>query len=174
MNLNKVFLLGRLTADPQLRTTANGTQVATFSIATNRIWNDKLSGRHEETEFHNIVTWGRQAEIASRFLTKGSLLLVEGRLQTRSWQDQQGQKHKTTEIIAERIQLGPKPANQMTNSSVVNSQDVDSQTPPSPNETAASPTAAGNLPETVEIPSIDIDDDLNSEENEIKKEDLPF
>ena len=109
MNLNKVFILGRLTADPQLRATPTGMQVASFGLATNRVWNDKTGKKQEATEFHNVVVWGKQAEIASRFLIKGSLVLVEGRLQSRSWDDKQGQKRKTTEIIADRLQLGPRP-----------------------------------------------------------------
>ena len=108
MNLNKVFVLGRLTADPMLRTTPTGMQVANFAIATNRVWTDKAGARKDDTEYHSIVLWGRQAEIASRFLKKGGLVLVEGRLQTRSWEDKQGQKRKTTEIIGERLQLGPR------------------------------------------------------------------
>ncbi len=109
MNLNKVFLLGRVTADPQLRSTASGMQVATFSIATNRVWNDQSGTKKESTEFHNVVVWGRQAEVASRFLKKGSLVLIEGRLQTREWEGKDGQKRRTTEIICERMQLGPRP-----------------------------------------------------------------
>jgi single-strand DNA-binding protein len=79
MNLNKVFILGRVTADPQLRSTTGGSQVSSFSIATNRVWNDKSGSKKEEVEFHNVVAWGRQAEVASRFLTKGAVVLVEGR-----------------------------------------------------------------------------------------------
>ncbi len=108
MNLNKVFILGRLTADPVLRSTPSGAQVASFSVATNRVWTDKSGTRQEDTQFHNVVVWGRQAEIASQYLKKGGLVLVEGRLQTRDWEDKSGQKRKTTEIIGERIQLGPK------------------------------------------------------------------
>lgn len=108
MNLNKVFILGHLTADPILRSTTTGAQVANFSIATNRVWTDKSGNRKEDVEFHNVVVWGRQAEVASRFLKKGGLVLVEGRIQTRDWEDKQGQKRKTTEIIGERIQLGPR------------------------------------------------------------------
>lgn len=108
MNLNKVMLIGRLTADPQLRSTTGGQQVATFGLATNRTWTDKNSQKQEATEFHNIVVWGRQAEIASKFLTKGALVYVEGRLQTRAWDDKQGQRRKTTEIIVERFQMGPR------------------------------------------------------------------
>ena len=87
MNLNKVFILGRMTADPQLRTTPTGQQVANFSVATNRVWNDKNGQKQESAEFHNIVVWGRQAEVASKFLNKGGLVLIEGRLQTREWDD---------------------------------------------------------------------------------------
>ncbi len=108
MNLNKVFLIGRLTADPQIRTTPSGDQVATFSLATNRNWTDRNGQRKEATEYHNLVVWGRQAEIVNQFLKKGGLVFVEGRLQTRSWEGKDGQMRKTTEIIGERIQLGPR------------------------------------------------------------------
>jgi single-strand DNA-binding protein len=109
MNLNKVFVLGRLTADPQLRSTAGGTNVSSFSVATNRVWNDPSGAKKEAVEFHNVVVWGKQAEIASRFLIKGSLVLIEGRLQTREWEGKDGQKRKPTEIVCERMQLGPRP-----------------------------------------------------------------
>lgn len=109
MNLNKAFIVGRLTADPQLRATQSGQSVGSFGVATNRVWTDKAGAKQEETEFHNVVVWGRQAEIASKFLVKGSLVLVEGRIQTRTWQDREGQARRTTEIVAERIQLGPRP-----------------------------------------------------------------
>ena len=109
MNLNKVLIAGRLTADPQLRTTPTGQQVASFSVATNRNWTAPDGRKQEAVEFHNVVVWGRQADVVSRFMNKGSLILVEGRLQTRSWDDKQGQRRKTTEIIGERIQFGPRP-----------------------------------------------------------------
>ena len=110
MNLNKVFVLGNLTRDPELRQTTTGQTVCSFSIATNRKFTDKTGQKQEQVEFHNIVAWGRQAEIINQYLHKGSMILVEGRLQTRSWQDQQGAKHWKTEIIAEQIQLGPRPS----------------------------------------------------------------
>lgn len=109
MNLNKVFIVGRVTNDVELRATASNQSVANFSVATNRVWSDKSGQKQEDTEFHNIVAWGRQAEIASQFLTKGSMVLVEGRLQTRTWQGNDGQNRRTTEIVCERLQLGPKP-----------------------------------------------------------------
>lgn len=108
MNLNKVFVLGNLTRDPEVRTIASGQQVASFSVATNRVWYNQAKEKNQEVEFHNIVAWGRLAEIASQYLTKGKMVLVEGRLKTRSWQAQDGSKKYRTEIIAENMQMGPK------------------------------------------------------------------
>jgi len=109
MNLNKVILIGNLTANPELRNTPSGQSVCNFRMATNRIWTNKENNQQQrETEYHTIVCWGRLAEIASQFLQKGSLAMVEGRLRTRSWQDQAGQKHFRTEIVAQSLQLGPK------------------------------------------------------------------
>ena len=107
MNLNKVFILGNLTRDPELRQTATGQNVATFGVATNRIWSNQ-SGKQTQTEFHNVVVWGRLAEIANQYLAKGRLVFVEGRLTTRTWQDQSGQKRNRTEIVGENLQLGPR------------------------------------------------------------------
>lgn len=110
MNLNRAIIIGRVTQDPQLRTTPSGQPVCNFSIATNRIWNDSdTHERQEKTEFHNIVTWRRLAEIANQYLLKGSLVMIEGRIETRSWDDPQGNRKYRTEIIAENMQLGPKP-----------------------------------------------------------------
>ena len=109
MNLNKVFVIGRLTHEPEMRSTQGGQNVTTLRMATNRVWNDKSGMKKEDTEFHNVVVWGKQADVAGRFLKKGGLVLIEGRLQTRDWEDKSGQKRKTTEIIGERIQLGPRP-----------------------------------------------------------------
>lgn len=108
MNLNKVFIFGNLTRDPELRQTAGGQAVCSFAVATNRVFKDKSGQKQEQVEFHNVVAWGRQAEIINQYLRKGSSILVEGRLQTRSWQDPQGVKHWKTEIVAEQIQLGPR------------------------------------------------------------------
>jgi len=108
MNFNKVFILGNLTRDPELRTTPAGQSVASFGVATNRIWNDKNGQRQTEVEFHNVVAWGKLAETASRYLSKGKLVFIEGRLKTRSWTDQGGVRHSRTEIIAQNFQLGPR------------------------------------------------------------------
>ena len=110
MNLNKVFLVGRLTRDPQIKSLPSGQQVANFGLATDRFYYDKNRQKQQQTEFHNIVMFGKLAEIASQYLKKGSLTLIEGRLQTRTWQDSAGNKRSRTEIIAERMQLGPRSA----------------------------------------------------------------
>ena len=108
MNLNKVVLVGNAVEAPEMRTTQSGQQVTTLRMATNRMWKDAKGTRQKSTEFHSVVLWGRLAEIASQYLQKGSLVLIEGRLQTRSWEDQQGQKKYRTEIVAEAMQLGPR------------------------------------------------------------------
>lgn len=107
MYLNKVLIYGNLTRDPELRALPSGSKVASMSIATNRVWKDQNGAKQESTEFHNVVVFSRQAEIAAQYLKKGSALFVEGRLQTRSW-EADGQKKYRTEIVADRIQFGPK------------------------------------------------------------------
>jgi single-strand DNA-binding protein len=110
MNLNKAFVLGNVTRDPEVRSMPNGGQVTNFSIATNRVWKDAQGQKKEEAEFHNIVCFGKLADITARYLTKGSLVLIEGRIKTRNWTDTAGVKHYKTEIIAETMQLGPRNA----------------------------------------------------------------
>ncbi len=108
MYLNKVYLIGNLTRDPELRSLPSGVPVANFSIATNRVWKDRDGNKQETSEFHNIVVFSRQAETSAQYLKKGQSVLVEGRIQTRSWDAQDGQKKYRTEIIADTIQFGPK------------------------------------------------------------------
>jgi single-strand DNA-binding protein len=110
MNYNRVILIGRLTANPELKTTPAGKSVATFRLATNRVWTDQQGKKNEATEFHNIVLWGRSAEVVKQFATKGSELMVEGRIMTRTWEDKEGARRYTTEIVGENIQLGGRPA----------------------------------------------------------------
>jgi single-strand DNA-binding protein len=110
MNLNKVFLLGRAASNVELKTTQTSQSVCTFNLATNRTWKDKAGNKQEDTQFHRIVLWGRLAEIAHQFLVKGALVLIEGRLQTRNWEDKTGAKRYVTEVLGESLQLGPKPA----------------------------------------------------------------
>ncbi len=108
MNLNKAFIMGNLTRDPELRQTPSGQAVCSFGVATNRFYTDQTGQKQKQAEFHNVVAWGKQAEIVNQYLHKGSLIFVEGRIQTRNWQDPQGGKHYRTEVIAERVQLGPR------------------------------------------------------------------
>jgi len=108
MNLNKVFLIGRLTSDPQLKALPSGQSIVNFRIATDRYFTDKDGNKQKQTEFHNVVLFGRLAEIASQYLNKGSLAFIEGRITTRNWDDSSGNKRYRTEIVAERMQLGPK------------------------------------------------------------------
>lgn len=112
MNLNKIFLIGRLTRDPESRTLPSGQNVSNFGLATNRVWMNENREKQEQTEFHNIAAFGKLADICSQYLTKGSLVLIEGRIQTRNWQDQNGGTKYRTEIIAERLQMGPKSSGQ--------------------------------------------------------------
>ncbi len=114
MNLNKVFIIGNLTRDPELKTLPSGTPVASFGVATNRVWKDTSGQKKEEVQFHNIVVFGRQAEVASQYLKKGSSVFIEGRIQTRSWEAADGTKRNKTEIVGERIQLGPRKYGQAT------------------------------------------------------------
>jgi single-strand DNA-binding protein len=103
--VNKVIIVGRLGADPEVKTVGSGTNVARLSVATSESWNDNNGQRQERTEWHRIVVWGRLAETCGKFLSKGRQVYLEGRLQTRSWEDQQGQKRYTTEIVANTVQF---------------------------------------------------------------------
>lgn len=148
MNLNKVFILGNLTQNPEVRTTPSGQTVASFSVATNRVWVDQNKQKKQAAEFHNIVAWGRLAEIVSQYMTKGRLIMVEGRLQTRSWDGQDGVKRYRTEIIAENIQMGPQQGGKPATASGEISYQADEVSAP------AAPATA--------------------DEDEIKVEDIPF
>ena len=106
MSVNKVILLGRLGQDPELKYTPSGAAVCNFSLATSETWNDKNSGQKQvRTEWHRVVVWGKLAELCNQYLAKGRQAFVEGRLQTRSWDDQNGQKKYTTEINATTVQF---------------------------------------------------------------------
>ncbi len=109
MNLNKIFLIGRLTRDPESRALPSGQTVSNFGLATNRVWtNPDTKEKQEQTEFHNIVAFGRLADICNQYLSKGSLIMIEGRIQTRSWQNQDGDTKYRTEVITESMQMGPR------------------------------------------------------------------
>jgi len=104
-SVNKVILVGNLGRDAELRYTPGGAAVATLNLATTEVWNDKQQQRQEKTEWHRVVLWGKQAESLQEYLTKGKQIYVEGRLQTRQWDDKDGNKRYTTEIKADRITL---------------------------------------------------------------------
>lgn len=126
MNLNKVMLYGNLTRDPELKQTQSGQSVCSFSLATNRTWKDKSGQKQEQAEFHNCVAWGKTAELLQQYMTKGSALYVEGRLQTRSWEAKDGGKRYTTEIVVENMQFGPRKSGQKV--------DEPADEPPPPDE----------------------------------------
>ncbi len=166
MDLNKVMFIGNIVNDPELRNTSGGQTVTSFRVATNRRWKNQSTGElQEDSQFHNIVAWGKLAEICSQYMSKGMRVFIEGRLTHRSWDDQQGQKRYMTEIVAENaIMLDRK----------------GSDPSPGPSSSAqAAPSAAAistakqddvSIPSPQEIPTIDIDDD----QEEIKVEDIPF
>lgn len=101
--LNKVMIIGNLGRDPEMRYTPSGKPVTTFSVATSRSWNTADGEKHEETEWFNIVAWSSLAEICKQYLTKGQQVYIEGRLQTRHWDDQEGNKHTSVEIVANEM-----------------------------------------------------------------------
>jgi single-strand DNA-binding protein len=105
MSVNKVLLIGRLGSNPEIRYTNTGTAVANFNMATSENWNDKSGQRQERTEWHRVVVWGKLAELCEKYLAKGRQCFVEGRLQTRSWDDKDGNKKYTTEIVATTVQF---------------------------------------------------------------------
>ncbi len=107
MYLNKAMVFGNLTRDPEMKALPSGMQVASFSLATNRVYNDRDGKKQEQVDYHNVVFFGKQAETIAKYLTKGSSVFVEGRLQTRSW-DKDGVKQYRTEIIGDRFQFGPR------------------------------------------------------------------
>lgn len=150
MNVNKTILVGRLTRDPEVRSTASGQSVTSVGLATNNYWTDKNGQKQERTEFHNIVLWGRLAEIAGQYLMKGQEAYFEGRLQSRTYTGKDGIEKKVTEVVAENMQLGSRP-----------------QGSPRPAQTPASPAQPAK---EEEIPTINLDE----EQGEVKIEDVPF
>lgn len=167
MNLNKIFIVGNLTKKPETRSLPSGQPVTSFGVATNRFFTNKNQEKKQETEFHNVVAFGRLAEIASQYLNKGSLVLIEGRLRTRNWQDSSGVRHYRTEIITERMQLGPRTGSQ-----------APPQTPPqNPPQTPEVPKApkisAEDIP-IIEENSPKENPSKDEEEKEIDVKEIPF
>jgi len=167
MDLNKVMLIGNVVADPETRTTAGGQNLATLRIATNRRWKDQVTGElREDAQFHRVIAWGKLEELCSRYIKKGSKIFIEGRLQTRSWDDQQsGQKKFMTEVVAENIiLLDRKGYSEGSTSSAATSSTGSSDTIKGQSQEDVS------IPAPEQIPTINLDDN----EEEIKVEDIPF
>ncbi len=150
MYLNKVIIVGNLTRDPEITAIPSGQKVCKFGVATNRVWKDKTGAKQESVSYHNIVVWGRQAETSAQYLKKGQQVMIEGRIETRSWDDKtSGEKKYRTEIIADRVQFGLK-----SNGGA---------------GAPASTAGAGKLaPENQEVDSIEYP------EEDINPEDIPF
>lgn len=145
-----------MTQDPELRNTPSGTSVCSFSVATNRVWNDRQTGeKQQDTEFHNVVAWRRLGEIASQYLSKGSLVLVEGRLQTRKWEDSSGNPRQRTEIVADNIQLPPK--------------SMGGETTPT-----RRPKKQKKVRSKDDIPVIEEDEEMEENEEDIDVDEIPF
>lgn len=108
MYINKAIIVGNLTRDPEKKALPSGDSVTSFSLATNRVWRDKNGATQEATDYHNVVVFGRQADSCAQYLKKGQTAAIEGRLTTRSWDDKDGKKNYRTEIVADRVQFGPK------------------------------------------------------------------
>ncbi len=156
MDLNKVMLIGNVTRDPEIRNTATGTQVASFSIATNQTWKDQSGEKQSKAEFHNLVAWSKLAGIIGQYVKKGSKIYIEGRLQTRDWTGKDGVKRYTTEIVADNMIMlgGNSGGGQNFNQA------------PAPTMNQGGPAE----------PVINIDEPANGDpnEDEIKVENIPF
>lgn len=148
MSLNKSLLIGNLTRDPESRTTPNGQTVTTFTVATNRAWTTQTGERQEKSEFHNVVAWGKLAEIVSKYLARGRRVFVEGRIQTRDWQGQDGVRRYRTEVVAENVIMLDRPPGGATG-------------PFQPSEPATPAEGSGEQP-------------FQTSEEEIQLENIPF
>ena len=152
MDLNKAMIIGRLTRDPELRTTPTGINVTSFSVATNLVWTDQSGKRQDKAEFHNVVAWRKLGETIAQYLRKGSRVYIEGRLQTRQWQAQDGSNRSRTEIVADNMIMLDRPTGSATTGTRAAAQPAEPATP----SAAPSPSSAGG------------------ESEEIKVEDIPF
>ena len=153
MYLNKAFIIGNLTRDPELKALPSGSKVCSFGVATNRVFKDKNGQRQDATEFHNIVVFGRVAELSAQYLKKGSQALIEGRLQTRSW-EVDGQKKYRTEIVADSIQFGSRPVGGQAG--------------------AGSATAAAGKAAAPEVLQAESGEKIDYPSEEINPDDIPF
>lgn len=184
MDLNKVMIIGRLTRDPEVRTTPQGATVCNFSVATNLMWTDAQGQKQKKVEYHNIVTWRKLADICSQYLKKGMQVYVEGRLQTREWQAQDGAKRQRTEIVADNMIMLGSPSGR----SSYQSGGFSSATPAKPVPTAPAPTADNvpiidvsepvtplSPPQATPTPSVSAPATSSEEKkDEVRVEDIPF
>src|SRR3989344_4507449 len=130
MYINKAIIYGNLTRDPELKSLPSGSTVVNFSVATNHTWKDKSGQKQDSVEYHNVVAFGRTAETVNQYMKKGSGIYVEGRIQTRSWDCVDGKKNYRTEIIADRVQFGPKKENVSRESSTISTKEDSQEMPP--------------------------------------------
>lgn len=164
MYINKVTILGNLTRDPEMKALPSGIKVVTFSLATNRTWKDQQGMKKESVEYHNVVAFGRPAEIINQYSRKGSSLYIEGRLQTRSWDDASGAKKYRTEIVLDTFQFGPKAPGA---GGYQNDSQSSQSTPSSKSDFDQSgPDNQSDQIDTIEYPSEDFEN--------INIEDIPF
>lgn len=134
MNLNKAMIIGNLTRDPETRTTPNGQTVCSFGVATNRIWVNAQGQKQESVEYHNIIAWGKLAEICSQYLNKGRKVYIEGRLQTREWEGQDGTRKNRTEIVAENMIILDRAPTNLPQTSPQIKESVETAEPENPEE----------------------------------------
>jgi single-strand DNA-binding protein len=153
MYLNRAIVIGNLTRDPELKALPSGGKVCSFSVATNRVWKDKNGAKQEAVDYHNVVVFARGAETAGQYLKKGSSVLIEGRMQTRSWAAADGQKKYRTEIIADRVQFGNRPG------------------PSGGSNAGATVKDMGSNPAEKDAPPADT---IDYPEEEINPDDIPF
>lgn len=143
MDLNRATILGRLTRDPELRTTGTGKNVTTIGVATGRVWTDQNGTKQEKTEFHNCVLWGKLADIAAQYLTKGRRVYLEGRIETRDWTGQDGVKRFRTEIVADNLIMLDGPRGASNGAPAAASSPA---TPPPPTESASDEIKVEDIP----------------------------
>jgi single-strand DNA-binding protein len=159
MNFNRAIIIGNLTRDPELKSLPSGIKVCSFSVATNRVWKDQDGQKKEAADYHNVVVFGRQAETVAQYMKKGSNILVEGRMQTRSWDDKNsGEKKYRTEIVADKTQFGPK----LGGSSNFN------------NSNSGSNSNSANKNESQNQGQEDNSGSIDYPEDDINPEDIPF
>ncbi len=171
MNLNRAMIIGNLTRDPETRTTPSGQTVCNFSVATTSQWKDAQGVKQERTEYHQIVVWGKLAEICQQYLAKGRKVYVEGRLQTREWEGQDGSKKQRTEIVADNmIMLDRAPAGTGVGQTTTGVESRESNVAPA---TSADGQAHGPAPTGTQIASSQILD-KGIGDQEIRIEDIPF